>query len=147
MAATIGRPPKYNKKILPRTLEYIEKCQDEIYVFQKMAGKTDGFEEKIRTHLPSIAGLALHLGISRETVYDWEGKFPPFSDALTRIRAMQEQALIDGGLSNRYNHVIAKLILSSNHGYKENKDITSGGEPIKGNTLILRDFDGDVTNG
>lgn len=145
---TAGRPTDYTDETLPKTLEYISKCEDEVYVFQKMSGKTDGFEEKVRTHLPSIAGLSLHLGVSRETIYHWESltnedgsrKYPEFSDTLTRIRALQEQMLIDGGLSNRYNPVISKLILSSNHGYREGKDVTSDGKAIKGNTIVMSDF-------
>ena len=138
MDTKTGRPTDYDATIVPLTLEYIDKCQDEIYIFQKASGKTDGFEEKIRTHLPSVAGLALHLDISRDTVYEWEKKHREFADTLTRIRAMQEQALLDGGLSGRYNPMIARLVLSTNHGYRENKDLTSGGEKLP--TPILGTF-------
>lgn len=126
----MGRPTDYTDKVIPKTMEYIKKCEDEIYIFQKMSGKTDGFEEKVRVNLPSIAGLALHLEVSRDTVYEWEKYYPKFSDTLMRIRALQEQMLISGGLSGKYNPLITKLILSTNHGYSEKKDITSGGQPL-----------------
>jgi len=130
MENKLGRPIEYSEETLKKTLEYISKCEDEIYIFQKMSGKTDGFEEKIRTRLPSIAGLALYLDVARDTVYDWESKYKDFSYTLTRIRAMQEQALLDGGLSGRYNPIITKLILATNHGYRENKDITTNGKDL-----------------
>ena len=44
---------------------------------------------------------------------------------------MQEQSLLDGGLSGRYNPLIAKLVLSSNHGYREGKDITTDGKAVQ----------------
>lgn len=132
-----GRPTKYGPKILKKVQEYIEKCKDDEYIFQKMSGKTDGFEEKIRTHLPTLAGLALYLGIDKDTVQEWGKEKPEFSVSLSRIKQMQEQILIDNGLSNRYNPLIAKLILSSNHGYREGKDITSNGNTLPTPILSL----------
>jgi hypothetical protein len=38
--------------------------------------------------------------------------------------------LIQNGLKGEYNATITKLMLSSNHDYKEGSDITSGGQPI-----------------
>lgn len=143
----VGPPTKYNSKTLPKVWAYVKECEDEVYIFQKQKGKVEGFEEKIRTHLPTVVGLALKLGVSKETVYVWAKENQELSDALTRIKSMQEQALLNGGLSNRYNPLITKLILATNHGYHEKKDITSDGKqiqvPIYGG-LSVQGHDGDA---
>lgn len=84
--------------------------------------------------LPSVAGLAVFLGVARSTVYAWKddetelGK--QFSDILERILAEQEKRLVNNGLSGVYNANIAKLALGK-HGYTDKTDVTSGDKPIQ----------------
>jgi hypothetical protein len=70
--------------------------------------------------LPQIAGLAIELGISRETVYAWsrDPNKGIFSDIVMRIRAAQERALVNGGLDGRFNASVTKLMLHK-HDYSE----------------------------
>jgi hypothetical protein len=86
----------------------------------------------IDTLLPTVEGLAIKLGISRETVYQWEKEDDQFSDIVKKLRVDQGQKLIQNALANRYNSTIAKLILSGKHGYVEQSatDITSNGNEL-----------------
>lgn len=74
--------------------------------------------------IPSIAGLAMHLGVSRSTVNLWatQPDKSRFSDTLEQIKAKQELLLLNGGLGGVFNPAITKLALA-NHGYKEKQDI------------------------
>lgn len=74
--------------------------------------------------IPSIAGLALRLGVSRSTVNLWATQEDKalFSDTLEKIKAKQELLLLNGGLGGAFNPAITKLALA-NHGYKEKQDI------------------------
>lgn len=76
--------------------------------------------------IPSVAGLACYLGVSRETLYDWKSKEKAFSDILNEILTLQERTLLNGGLSKDFNPIITKLVLSK-HGYsdKVEQDVTS----------------------
>jgi len=77
----------------------------------------------IRTvNLPTIEDLANYLGIHKDTIYDWEKKYPEFSDVITRVRQEQASRLINNGLSGSYNPVITKLILNK-HGYVEKQEV------------------------
>lgn len=60
-----------------------------------------------------------------------------FLGALNKIREEQRSRLINKGLSGQYNPVIAKLILSANHGMAEKTetDVTSKGKQIEGISL------------
>lgn len=130
-----GRPTEYTEELLSNAREYLEKAEDEEeqQVIGLSAKGTELFKNKLRVNLPSIEGLALHIGISRETIYQWEKdpEKPEFSDIIGRLRAKQAKALIDKGLSGDYNPTIAKVLLTK-HGYRDavDTDITTKGEKI-----------------
>ena len=72
--------------------------------------------------IPSIAGLACYLGVSRSTIHYWRDAYPEFSGTLEAISQKQEHLTLSGGLSNKFNSTIAKLVLA-NHGYSDKQDI------------------------
>ncbi len=110
MAATKPKPPirltSHTDDHLAATVEYLKSYE---------------------TAIPSIAGLSLHLGVSRSTVYKWRADdvSPPFSDILDKILATQEVKLMNGGLNGDFNAAIAKLALGK-HGYSEKHDVKAG---------------------
>jgi len=122
-----GQPTKYFKEVLSDAEEYLDKCCDDEVKIKKKNGKN---VMVIGINLPSIAGLALHLNVNRDTLYEWSKKHKKFSDTLKKILLTQEQRLLNGGLSGRYNPTIAKLGLSTNHGYVEKTKDASGEKSI-----------------
>ncbi len=97
-----GRPTKYNNDILAKTEDYLN-------TFKELGDP-----------IPSLAGLADHLEITKETVIQWmkqEDK-SEFSYYASRISTKQEKTLIAGGLDGDYNPSIAKLLLHS-HGHSD----------------------------
>lgn len=114
-----GRPPIWDDQIIEKVKAYLESCVDSNE--QIITGESEKFtkyENKLKVKLPTIEGLAVYLGISRETVYAWEREYPLFSDIIGELRSKQAEALINNGLSGAYNPTIAKVLLSK-HGYKE----------------------------
>mgnify|MGYP001061479472 CR=1 FL=1 len=104
-----GRPTKYNRNILKKAKEYLEnyaECGDAV---------------------PSAAGLACELGVSKASIYKWGDEHQEFSYTLQAIQAMQERKLASGGLTGAFQPTIAKLMLA-NHGYHEKQDIDHGGK-------------------
>jgi hypothetical protein len=100
-----GRPTKYSKAILDTTMDYIANYES--------YGDT----------VPQIAGLAQVLETNRETIHRWikEDDKKEFSNMVSKILSAQERALVNGGLGNKYNSGITKLILSK-HGYTDTQD-------------------------
>jgi hypothetical protein len=124
--ASTGRPTKYSPNILAKTRAYIASCVDEITEYHKTRGeKSDSFERLVRVKLPTLEGLSLHLHVHRDTIHAWSREYPIFSDALEELKALQAERLMTGALSGDYNPLIAKLILSANHGMKERTDVTT----------------------
>lgn len=98
--------------------------------------------------IPSIAGLALYLGVSRSTVNLWatQPDKKKFSDTLERIKARQEVLLLSGGLGGTMNSTITKLALA-NHGYSDKVDnVSSDGSMSPKEPVVLADFYAKPTN-
>lgn len=111
-------------------------------LIKKAAAFVDG-RRSDRAPLPTVEGLALELGISRDTVYEWADKPGQFSDIVSDLKSAQAEKLVQLSLTGRYNAAIAKLILSGKHGYveKQQTDLTSNGKDI---APVLVKFVGDA---
>jgi hypothetical protein len=122
-----GRPPKFTPELIEQARGYIDSCVDE-YVEGKLHA----------ANVPSIAGLARWLNVSRETIYAWREENKEFSDICLDVLSEQEKRLASFGLAGVYNPTITKLMMSK-HGYTEKTetDITSKGEKIAGINYIV----------
>jgi len=70
--------------------------------------------------VPSQAGLACELGVTRQTLINWKEQHSEFLDTLDKVSVTQERLSLSGGLRGEMNSVIVKLLLA-NHGYSERK--------------------------
>jgi hypothetical protein len=102
---------------------------------------------KDNSYLPTIEGLAVHLGVARQTLYDWtdpkSDRFhEEFSDILEQLKAAQASQLIQNGLVNNYNSTITKLMLTK-HGYNDKSEVdhTSKGERVAGFNFVSNEGD------
>lgn len=129
----VGRPSAFKVEYIKKAQTYLDECADE--VVQELSGLsakgTELYKNRLEVNLPTIEGFAAYIGVNKTTLYEWDKISPEFSDALGLIKAEQHRRLVNAGLSGQYNPTIAKLILSSNHGYKEKSDVTTNDEPIR----------------
>lgn len=103
-----GRPRKY--ETVEQLQEGIERYIDYINA-QNAAGVA---------LIPDVEGLALFLGVSRSTLYDWQNSRPgEFSDTLKRalnaIAAAQKQL----GYKGKIPPLILAMNFNNNHGYTQ----------------------------
>lgn len=107
-----GRPSIFDRSMIDKAKEYV--------VFFMTASN-----EEMENHtevIPSIAGLAVFLNVSRSTVYEWEKVNSEFSDILKQIMDIQETILINNGLKGKFIAPITKLMLTK-HGYSDKQEI------------------------
>lgn len=101
----VGRPEEYDAESVAKAVKkYVSDC-------------------KAKNFLPTIEGLAVHLGKHRSTLYEWSnpnGDFyhEEFSDILEQLKAAQASQLIQNGLIGHYNATLTKLMLTK-HGYRD----------------------------
>lgn len=100
---TAGRPSKYSDELCRKARAYV-----------------NGGYEACGDAVPQIAGLALELGISRDTVYQWaaDPEKQEFSDIVANCMSAQERKLVNGALLGIMNPTISKLLLVK-HGHSE----------------------------
>lgn len=118
------RPTKYNEEVQAKAEDYLLRY------------------EELGDVVPTAAGLAVYLNVSKSTVYLWAEKNKLFSDTLKMVNAIQESRLSSGGLSNSMNPTIVKLMLS-NHGYSEKSQVdhVSSDESMKPTHIVLEGVD------
>jgi len=128
--ATTGRPSEYTDALAKKAQKYLDGCVDSIEEYHKTRGeKSDSYERIVRVKLPTIEGLAIAIGINKTTVYEWEKKYPAFSNVIEDLRNVQADRLLNNGMSGDYNPTIAKVLLTK-HGYREGTDVTSAGKQL-----------------
>lgn len=102
-----GRPTEFNETYTEKAKEYLAQCID-----------VQVDEKTLKVKLPTIEWLANYLDIHKDTVYDWKGKYPEFSDVIATVLQKQAEWLINNGLSWAYNPTIAKVLLTK-HWYTD----------------------------
>jgi hypothetical protein len=119
------RPTDYNPEILESALNYLA-----------------NFKE-LGDVVPTVAGMACEIGVSRETIYAWakdESK-PEFSDILMQVMEKQERNLVNGGLAGGFNPAVTKMLLTK-HGYSDKSEVVQDVTVRDGETLAEK-----LTNG
>lgn len=131
----MARPTKLTPELYLVASTYLDECKDSVEHFEGESGKQ---WETWRIKLPTVAGLARKLGISRSTLYKWADEQDEFSYIVEDLLLEQDDRLVNQGLSGAYNPTIAKLLLSSKHGYVEQSatDVTSKGERLEPSSPI-----------
>lgn len=122
----VGRPSAYGKAILVKARKYLNIDRSGYKIkLVIVCGVPEAF--------PTIEGLSVYLGVSRQTIYEW-GSDPvkkEFSYILEQIMAKQGRTLIFGGITEAFSSPITKMMLTK-HGYRDSSEIdhTSKGERI-----------------
>ena len=110
----MARPTKYTQNMPEKVRAYIKKCPDA---------------------LPSIPGFACKIGVCESTIHNWEKEYPKFLVALRELHTAQHNTLLNKGLTGKYSATITKLILSSNHGYRERSETRD--EPLPDDPMSM----------
>ena len=108
--ANRGRPTKFKK-------EMVEKAEQYMIDYKKEEDEA----------VPTIEGLSLYLKIPRQKIYEYTKKDKDFRDIIEVIRTLQAKRLLTGGLLNKFNSIITRLMLAK-HGYKEETKTEIEGE-------------------
>ena len=89
-------------------------------------------EDETDDAMPSNTRLSLILGVTRQTMDNWAKDHDDFREVMWRVKALQKLTLQNGGLLERFNPSVTKLVLATNHGMSDRQavDHTSGDEPI-----------------
>jgi hypothetical protein len=100
LKARKSRPTDYDPKYIEMFYEY----------FDKKPYSKDLNTNKIEAEdFPSIAGFAILIGVSRDTLYEWAKVYPDFSDTFKKAKDFQERFLSVNGNKGIINPAFAAL--------------------------------------
>lgn len=90
----------------------------------------------------SVEEATHYAGISRQTFYAWSKEHPEFSDRMDDLRmkpVLKARISIFNSLNDPHQ---ARWYLTKKRPeeFGDKVDVTSGGNPLKGNVIILKDF-------
>ena len=123
----------YKPEYLGKVDEYLNSCKDRNVKVIKTKSDKKGFvtyENKLKVKIPTKTEFAKILGVRKKTILAWGKLNQDFGMALNRIHSEQKQKVLNKGLSGEYNPLIARLILSTNHGMKERHDNTTNDKDL-----------------
>lgn len=103
----LGRPEKYT----PAELE---------------AKVNDYFvDAEIKEEVFTVTGLAAFLGVSRETLHDWQHHKPHFSDTIKEAKVKIEAQMEQNALRGNTNTAFTIFSLKNNFGWKEKQEVAT----------------------
>lgn len=114
-----GRPPKYTAKeeLAKKINEYFEWCDS-----QKKIITTEKGGVSIIYKPYTITGLCVYLGITRETLCQYEKK-PEFSDTIKNAKLKIENWVEEKSLTGDLNPTVSIFNLKNNFGWKDKQEI------------------------
>lgn len=107
----MARPTAYDEQKHQAAIDYIE-----------------GGWEAAGDAIPSAVGMAIEIGVNRDTLYQWAederecDNLGKFSDTLKQCQDRQHRVSLNGGIKGDFNPTITKLVLA-NHGYSEKAQV------------------------
>ena len=139
----VGRPEVYGKT---------DKWEDWIEEWKQIT--IDVYNEgKLKVKLPTISSLSLFLNdkikndksidvdclsnVTMEMYGRGDNPKPEFFNALVWIKNEQKERLLNSGLSGAYNSTIARLVLSTNHGFHEKSENDQNVKIVKMGDITL----------
>lgn len=114
----LWRPLKYDFEYYSNLFnQYINECKDEYERFIEKETSNEKwykieYSYSLKVKFPSIRWFAKYCWLNRDTLYEWIKKYPDFSDIIEELKYTQEEMLVNGWLSGRYNANITRLLLS-----------------------------------
>lgn len=114
----IGRPTKFSPAVYNQIEEYLSMCGRE------------------NQSLPTLEGLAGHIGVTTETIRVWGKENKEFSATIKKLVEKQKQQLMDDGMygGKEVNAAMAIFLLKANHGMS---DGSTKGFRVKGDNMEL----------
>ena len=107
-----GRPTKY-KEDFPEKVRYY----------------TDNFDTiEEDTVIPTVAGLSLYLGITKQSIYDYAEQYPDFLDSVKYLQSRAEKILVSSTLNRKFAEKFATFYAINCLGYSDKREIKANVE-------------------
>lgn len=121
-----GAPTSYREEYCDAVIEYFERPREVRSVEVSSEDGPFGLKTSYRTicaELPDLAGFCRSIGISRETLYQWQKRHPAFADSCARARLVAESLVADRANNGLYNAASAQFYQKNVFGWTDKTQI------------------------
>ena len=122
----MGRPTLYRPEYCDAVMEYFQRPREAREVKVSAENREGEWKQAYRTicaELPSIAGFCIELGISRNTLYEWQKAHADFRDSCARAVLLAESLVADRGNNGLYNAQFAAFYGKNVFGWKDKTEV------------------------
>lgn len=108
--------------------EFIRWCEQEsvprtVFTVDENGVKTKNSVTIPRVLLPSEERFARYIGVYPDTIDNWKKAYPEFKKAMKYLMSLQKDKIIELGSAGIGHQGVHKLLLMSNHGMAEKKEV------------------------
>lgn len=118
----MGRPTMYKPEFCQEMIDYftVEHTRTVLRFNEKT--KTE-YEVDVPNKLPTLAGFAGKIGVSRGTLKKWAEAHPDFLSATTRAKALAEDMVVNNTLLGHYQSNFAIFVAKNYTDMRDVKDL------------------------
>lgn len=126
----MARPSKYDKKYVTELIKYfdVEPHFETPVITTYKDGSTKEEIKFIPSDLPTLAGFARQIKVSRDTINEWTRVHPEFSDAIKYAKDLQEHILVTNGLKGLYAQPFAIMATKNIMAWRDKQEVGIDGK-------------------
>lgn len=116
-----GRPTKYNQKYCKEIVAYFD--VDATRIVEDMRRDGSITERRVANTMPTFTKFARKINVNTDTLAEWRKKHQEFSEAYKRCKELQEEFLINIGLSGVTSASFVIFTMKNICGWRDEKDL------------------------
>lgn len=123
----IGRPTKYNQKYCRELIKFFSvnatRVVEDIRKLSADGGDSGIIQRRVANEMPTFAKFARKIGVNQDTLHEWRKKHKEFSEAYKQAKELQEEFLINIGLSGVTSASFVIFAMKNVCGWRDEKDL------------------------
>lgn len=111
-----GRPTKYKEEYCDQLIEFFDRPVTIKKKEQKLSntGAVVEVENEVLNDPPTFYGFAAKLGVHMDSLTEWRNKYPKFSAAYKKAKALQANFIAVGAMTGKANTAFSIFMMKNN---------------------------------
>lgn len=119
-----GHESEYYQEINQQMRDFFDNWPDyrTVKKWAIVNGRNIEVNETMPNHPPTILKFAISVNLSRKTLWKWSNENEEFGNTYAHCKSIQENYLIEKGLSREFNEGITKMMLLNHSDLKDKSE-------------------------
>ena len=123
----VGRPTKYDQKYCRELIKFFSvnatRVVEDIRKLSVDGGDSGIIQRRVANEMPTFAKFARKIGVNQDTLHEWKKKHKEFSESYKQAKELQEEFLINIGLSGVTSASFVIFAMKNICGWRDEKDL------------------------